>query len=130
MEGATGGFYDLNDIKGPKVRRPGLISYMSFLSFTCARGSKWIAEGRRLSLGAQSGSQFALNGLGPDAGDPFRFTWWTTRDGDRVWVRHRGRWRAGVIVERGREYVRLEIETPDGRSTRVRKLYSELRRVK
>ena len=85
----------------------------------------------RRQHGAWTGAgQTALPGLGLDAGDRFRFTWWTTRDGDRVWVRHRGRWRAGVIVERGREYVRLEIETPDGRSTRVRKLYSELRRVK
>lgn len=75
-------------------------------------------------------SQLALEGLGPEAGDQFRFTWWTTRDGDRVWIEHRGRWRAGVIAGRGRERVRIEIEMRGGRRICVRKLYSELWRVK
>ena len=33
-----------------------------------------------------------------------------TAEGARVWIEHRGRWRAGVIVRRGREYVRVEIK--------------------
>ncbi len=72
----------------------------------------------------------ALPGFGPEAGDSFRFTWWNTLAGAPVWIEHRGRWRTGVIVGRGREYVRVEIDTWGGSRTRVRKLYSELRRVK
>lgn len=75
-------------------------------------------------------AQVPLDGFGPDASDPFRFTWWNTAEGARVWIEHRGRWRAGVIARRGREYVRVEIETRGGRHTRVRKLYSDLRRLK
>ncbi len=71
----------------------------------------------------------ALPGFGPDAGDCFAFTWWTTAEGARVWIEHRGRWRQGVIVWRGRKYVVVAIEARGGRHTRVRKLYSELRRA-
>jgi hypothetical protein len=72
--------------------------------------------------------QQALPGLGPDAGDPFRFTWWTTRIGVEVWIEHRKRWRAGVIVGRGREHVIVAIAGAGGRHRRVRKSYSELQR--
>lgn len=70
----------------------------------------------------------ALPGFGPEVGDPFRFTWWNTRAGAPVWVEYRGRWRAGVIVGRGRKYVTVETAGWRGRSRCVRKLYSELRR--
>jgi hypothetical protein len=70
----------------------------------------------------------SLPGFGPEASDPFRFTWWMTRDGDQVWIEHRGRWREGVIVGRGRERVMVAIAGTGGRRRRVRKPYSELRR--
>ena len=73
-------------------------------------------------------AQLPLAGLGPDASDLFRFTWFTTRDSDRVWIEHRGRWRAGVIVGHGRQRVTVAIESAGGRRLRVRKSYSELRR--
>jgi hypothetical protein len=73
-------------------------------------------------------SQQALRGLGPELDDGFRFTWWTTRDGDRVWVEHRCRWRAGVIVGRGRERVTVAIAGADSGRRSVRRSYSELRR--
>jgi len=73
--------------------------------------------------------QAALPGLGPDAGDPFRFTWWNTSDGAQVWIEHRGSWRAGVVIGRGRKYVEVAIETRVGRRRLVKKLYSELRRA-
>jgi len=75
-------------------------------------------------------AQLALAGQGPAASDDFRFTWWNTQQCAAVWIEHRGSWRQGIIVERGREYVRVEIETRAGRRRRVRKSYSELRRVK
>ena len=64
-------------------------------------------------------AQLPLEGFGPDAGDPFRFTWWNTRERDRVWVEHRGRWRAGVIVGRGRKYVEVEIYQTVGRCRHI-----------
>jgi hypothetical protein len=68
--------------------------------------------------------------LGSDAGDPFRFTWWNTADGAEVWIEHRGGWRAGVVIGRGRKYVEVAIAGSKGKRRRVRKLYSELRRVR
>jgi len=128
MEGTIRSFYDVNDIRGPKVRRSGLTSYMSFLSFTCARNSKGNAGDRRLSLGAQSDVPPALTGLVPDAGNPFRFTWWNPREGDAVWIEHRGHCPAGIVVGRGRERVMVAIAGSGGRCRRVRKFYSESRR--
>jgi hypothetical protein len=72
--------------------------------------------------------EISLSGLGPEAGDPFRFTWWNAADGARVWVEVRGSWRQGVIVSRGRKSVEVEVESAGDRHRRVTKLYSELRR--
>lgn len=72
--------------------------------------------------------QVARLGLGPDGGDAFRFTWWTTPIGARVWVEDRGSWRAGVVVRRGRKYVEVELAGAARQRRQVRKPYSELRR--
>jgi hypothetical protein len=77
---------------------------------------------------AINGEQHALLNFGPDARDGFRFTWWNTADGARVWIEHHGHWCAGIIVGRGREYVEVAIEGVRGQRRRVRKPYSELRR--
>jgi hypothetical protein len=72
--------------------------------------------------------QLALQGLGPEVGDPFRFTWWTTADGAEVWIEHRGRWHAGVVMNRGRKRVEVAIAAAGGRRRLVSKTYSGLRR--
>jgi len=77
---------------------------------------------------AATNKQLPLAGFGPDAGDGFRFTWWNTAEGARAWIEHRGNWRAGVVIGRGRKYVEVAIETRGGRRQRVRKPYPELRR--
>ncbi len=77
---------------------------------------------------ARAALQTALPGLGPDVRDPFRFTWWNTPEGARVWIEHRGVWRPGVIVGRGRKYVTVEIAGAGKRRGSVRKLYPQLRR--
>jgi hypothetical protein len=69
-----------------------------------------------------------LPGFGPDFSDKFRFTWWNTQAGDAVWIEHRGQWRAGVVISRGRKYVEVTIANAGGRQHRVSKPYSELRR--
>jgi hypothetical protein len=84
------------------------------------RGSKSSREPQQLPLG------FA----GPDPHDPFRFTWWNTQVGDAVWIEHRDRWLAGVVMERGREFVQVAIAGAGKRQPRVRKLYREVRRRK
>jgi hypothetical protein len=72
--------------------------------------------------------QLPLVGFGPEAGDAFRFTWWNTAEGVAVWIEHRGRWRAGRVLSRGRKYVEVEIEDAGMRRHPVRKSYSELMR--
>jgi hypothetical protein len=47
---------------------------------------------------------------GPDLDDPFRFTWWTTPEGTRVWIEHRGKWLPGVVASRGRKRAGVMIE--------------------
>jgi hypothetical protein len=74
-------------------------------------------------------TQPTLPGLGPDQRDPFRFTWWNTLADAPVWIEHRGRWREGVVVARGRKYVEVEIAGGNGRCRHIGKPYSELRRV-
>lgn len=73
-------------------------------------------------------SQLALKGLGPEVGDTFRFTWWNTQTGDAVWIEHRGSWRTGVVISRGRKYVEVGIAGAGRRQHRVSRPYSELRR--
>lgn len=75
-------------------------------------------------------TQQALPGLGPDAGDGFRFTWWTTPKGAKVWVQRSGHWRTGIVVHRGREYVEVLVASPSGRPIRLRRRYEELRRAR
>ena len=75
-------------------------------------------------------TQLTLPAFGPDGGDRFRFTWWNAREGTECWVEYRGWWRASVIAGRGRKYVTVEIAGAGGRRSHVRKLYSELRRVR
>lgn len=72
--------------------------------------------------------QTALPGLGPDADDRFRFTWWTTPIGGEVWVERRGECVKGRIVGRGRFYVNVEVISGHGKRRRVKRLYSQLRR--
>jgi len=38
---------------------------------------------------------------GPDDSDLFRFTWHNTPNEARVWIDYRGKWREGVIIQRG-----------------------------
>jgi hypothetical protein len=73
-------------------------------------------------------AQLALKGLGPDAGDPFRFTWHNTRIGAAVWIEHRGRWRAGVVVGLGWKRATVAIEASGFRCLTVGKPYSQLQR--
>jgi len=56
--------------------------------------------------------------------------WWNTAEGAAVWIEHRGAWREGVIIGRGRKYVEVAVSGAGGRRLRVRKLYSELWRVR
>lgn len=72
--------------------------------------------------------QLALAGFGPAADDPFRFTWWNTREGAAVWIEHRGRWRAGVVIGLGRKRVAIAIEAEGFTRLLVDKPYNELRR--
>jgi hypothetical protein len=72
--------------------------------------------------------QRPLRFAGPDAGDPFRFTWWNTPEGAAVWIEHRGRWRAGVVVGLGRCRALVAIEATGFKRLMVPKPYSELRR--
>lgn len=72
--------------------------------------------------------QLALKGLGPDPSDPFRFTWWNTREGAAVWIEQRGRWRAGVVVGLGRKRAAISIEVAGFKRLAVAKSYGELRR--
>lgn len=76
------------------------------------------------------GAQLGLFVCGDPAADAFRFTWWNTPEGELVWVEIRGTWRPGVVVDRGRRYVAVEVEAQGGRHWRVRKPYSELRRLR
>ncbi len=73
-------------------------------------------------------SPVALAGLGPDAGDGFRFTWWNTREGAAVWIEHRGRWRAGVVIGLGRKRASIAIDAVGFKRLVVATPYSELRR--
>jgi hypothetical protein len=72
--------------------------------------------------------QLDLTGFGPATGDRFRFSWWNTFEGAAVWVEYRGRWRKGVVRDRGRQFVWVEVEAAAGRTYRTRKSYGELRR--
>jgi hypothetical protein len=72
--------------------------------------------------------QLPLGFAGPDSRDQFRFTWWNTQVGDAVWIEHRGRWLAGVVIGRGHEFVQVAAAGTGKRQPRVRKLYCELRR--
>lgn len=66
--------------------------------------------------------------FGPDAGDPFRFTWWNTPAGGEVWIEKGGRWTRASIIGRGRMYTAVQFRDRRGRRRIVKKLYSELRR--
>ena len=46
---------------------------------------------------------------GPDDNDLFRFTWHNTPNEARVWIDYRGKWREGVIIERGRATAPLHL---------------------
>lgn len=70
----------------------------------------------------------ALPVFGPDAGDSFRFTWWNAREGAAVWIEHRGRWCAGVVIGLGRKRVAIAIEAEGFRRLLVAKPYNQLRR--
>jgi hypothetical protein len=73
-------------------------------------------------------SQAALSGLGSNPQDTFRFTWWNTSEGAAVWIEYRSRWRAGIVVSRGRKYVRVLLTERRGRPVHVLRTYGELRR--
>ncbi len=76
----------------------------------------------------ESHAQHTLPGLGPNADDCFRFTWWNTREGAAVWIEHRERWRAGVVVGLGRKRAAVAIEAAGFKRLVVATPYSELRR--
>ncbi len=60
---------------------------------------------------------------GPDENDPFRFTWHNTADEASVWIDYSGKWREGVIIQRGRKAVTVAFN-----GHRVRRPYEKLRR--
>jgi hypothetical protein len=62
---------------------------------------------------------------GPGDNDPFRFTWHNTPSEASVWIDYRGKWREGVIIQRGRRIVTVAIN-----GHRVRRPYETLRRRK
>ena len=72
--------------------------------------------------------QLPLPGFGPAVGDPFRFTWWNTRQGAAVWIEHHGRWRTDVVVGLGRKRAAVAIETAAFRRLVIEKFYNQLRR--
>lgn len=72
--------------------------------------------------------QLPLAGFGPVGGDQFRFTWWNTRIGAAVWTKHRGRWRAGMVVALGRKRAAVAIEAVGFKRLIVAQSYSQLRR--
>ena len=77
---------------------------------------------------AASTTQPTLPGFGPADDDGFRFTWWNTREGAAVWIEHRGRWRAGVVVRLGRKRAAVALDSADFKRLSVARSYSELRR--
>ena len=98
-------------------------------AFSAISAFSAIAVEFRRPVGAGTASaQPSLPAFGPDASDPFRFTWYTTPAGAEVWIERRGRWVKGRIVGRGRKYVEVGIAGAGGRRCCVRTLYSELRR--
>jgi hypothetical protein len=60
---------------------------------------------------------------GPDDNDLFRFSWHNTPNEAPVWIDYRGKWREGVIIQRGRRAVTVEFN-----GHRVRRPYETLRR--
>lgn len=74
--------------------------------------------------------QLPIADFGPDARDAFRFTWWNTREGADVWVKHRSRWCAGTVIGRGRKRVLVSIEVANWKRLLISKPYSDLRRRK
>ena len=75
-----------------------------------------------------SSPQTNLPWAGPAADDPFRFTWHNTQMGAAVWIEHRGRWRAGVVVGLRRKRAAVAIEAAAFRRVIVEKSYNQLRR--
>jgi hypothetical protein len=73
-------------------------------------------------------TQRALPGFGPEPDDGFRFTWWNTREGAAVWIEHRGRWRAGVVLGLGRKRAAVAIEAARSKRLVVATPYTQLRR--
>ena len=80
------------------------------------------------AAGPKIADQLALPGLGPELDDGFRFTWWNTREGVAVWIEHRGRWCAGVVIGLGRKRAAVAIEAASFRRLIVVKPYKKLRR--
>ena len=76
----------------------------------------------------ESHAQRPLPGLGPELDDGFRFTWWNTREGAAVWIKHPGRWRAGVVVGLGRKRAAVAVEAARFKRLLVVTPYSQLRR--
>ena len=70
------------------------------------------ARAREDAAVPKRGGQLALKGLAPADGDPFRFTWWNTREGVAVWIEHSGLWRPGVVAALGRKRAAVAIEAP------------------
>ncbi len=60
---------------------------------------------------------------GPDDNDLFRFTWHNTRNEAPVWIDYRGKWREGVIIQRGHKTVTVAFN-----GHRARRPYETLRR--
>ena len=94
-----------------KVSATGyLLRLLRLLRLTRARVAVAMPDARPSRTTAATAAQPALPGFGPADRDGFRFTWYNTRVGAAVWVEHRGRWRAGVVVGLGRKRATVAIE--------------------
>jgi hypothetical protein len=71
-------------------------------------------------------TQTALPKFGPEVDDRFRFTWWNTAEKAPVWIEYRGRWRAGVVIGRGRKRALVAIEADGFNRLLVAKSYNQL----
>ena len=75
-------------------------------------------------------AQSALPGFGPADATAFASLGATRRVGAAVWMEHRGRWRAGVVVGLGRKRAAVGIEAVGFKRLIVATLYRELRRLR
>jgi len=61
--------------------------------------------------------------------DGFQLMWLNMREGAAWWVEHRGSWRSGMVVHRGRLIVSVMLTGLKGQTMYVRRKYGNLRRL-